>query len=255
MPTTIVAGNWKMHGDIALAKTLLSAVATASEQLDHIELSVLPPAVFMPLAEQVLQNTSATWGGQNIYFEEQGAFTGEIAAPMLTAFQAKYVLVGHSERRQLFQEKDAVVAKKFKLAVANQLHPILCVGETLSEYQGQQTEKVILRQLDAVLSLVGIGAFAKAVIAYEPVWAIGTGHSATPEQAQQVHASIRQHLAKHDLAIAESVAILYGGSVKPANAGELLAMPDINGGLIGGASLKADDFIAIARIANEQVNT
>ncbi len=255
MPNTMIAGNWKMHGDIALAQTLLSAVATASGQLNHIELSVLPPAVFIPLAQQQLTNTSVTWGGQNIHFEAQGAFTGEIAAPMLIAFDAKYVLVGHSERRQLFHETDDIVAKKFKAAVNNQLHPILCVGESLTDYQQQQTEKVVLRQLDAVLSLVGITAFTNAVIAYEPVWAIGTGHSATPDQAQQVHALIRQHLAKHDPSIAESISILYGGSVKPANARDLFAMPDINGGLIGGAALNADDFIGIANIASEQVTT
>lgn len=253
MARMIIAGNWKMHGDLALANTLLSAVATASEQLKQIELAVLPPAIFIPLVQQQLQSTSATWGGQNSYFETEGAFTGEVSANMFTAFDCKYILVGHSERRQLFQEKDTVIAKKFKAAITSQLQPILCVGETLSEYQQQHTEKVVLQQLDAVLSLNGISAFANAVIAYEPVWAIGTGHSATPEQAQHVHQLIRQHLAKHDPTIAESVPILYGGSVKPANAGELFAMPDINGGLIGGASLKADDFIAIANIANEQV--
>ena len=245
----IVAGNWKMHGDKSFAQSLLQAVAAAGQGLQPVELLVFPPAIWLPLAQTCLQDTAVAWGAQNLYFESQGAFTGEICAEMLKSVQATSVLVGHSERRQLFAETDEVVAKKYQAAVLADLRPILCVGESESEREAGQTEAVILRQLDAVLSQVGIAGFRHAMIAYEPVWAIGTGQSAKPADAQAVHALIRAHLAKADNSIAASLPILYGGSVKPGNAADLFAMPDIQGGLIGGASLKAEDFIAIAMAA------
>ncbi|MCD6056352.1 MAG: triosephosphate isomerase [Gammaproteobacteria bacterium] len=243
-----------MHGDLTLAATLLSAAAKTSQKLSKVELVVLPPAPFIPLAEQYLHTTSAKWGAQHCHFESSGAFTGEISVEMLAEFHAHYVLVGHSERRHLFAESDVIIAKKFKKIHLAGLHPILCVGETLAEREAGQTEAVILRQLEAVLSYAGIEAFANAVLAYEPVWAIGTGRSASPEEAQAVHVLIRHYLIKYDKNLAKSISILYGGSVKPANAGDLFAMPDINGGLIGGASLIADEFTTLALIAEEKGN-
>lgn len=247
----IVAGNWKMHGDKSFAQSLLQALAAASQDLLPVSLWVFPPAIWLPLAQTYLQDSAVSWGAQNLYFESEGAFTGEICASMLKSVQASCVLVGHSERRQLFAETDAVVAKKYQAAISAGLRPVLCVGESQCEREAGQTESVICRQLDAVLSQVGIAGFSHAAVAYEPVWAIGTGCSAKPADAQAVHAWIRSHLAKHDHHIAASLPILYGGSVKPDNAADLFAMPDIQGGLIGGASLNVQDFVAIAMAAKE----
>jgi triosephosphate isomerase len=197
-----------------------------------------------------LAGTAVTWGGQNLSTHASGAYTGEVAASMLTDFGCKYVIVGHSERRTLYGEDDAVVAEKFEVARKAGLVPIFCVGETLEEREGGTTEAVIARQLDAVLERFGAKALAAGVIAYEPVWAIGTGRTATPQQAQDVHAYIRERIAGKDPAVADGIRILYGGSMKPDNAVELMAQTDIDGGLIGGAALKASDFLAICTAAN-----
>jgi triosephosphate isomerase len=199
------------------------------------------------LVEQQLSGTPIAWGTQNLSEHASGAYTGEVAGPMLQDFHCAYVIVGHSERRTLYGETDEVVARKFAAARKIGLKPILCVGETLEERDQSITESVVERQLKAVLDLEGVEAFNDAVIAYEPVWAIGTGRTATPQQAQDVHAFIRAKLADRDSAVAAKTRILYGGSMKAANAGELLAMPDIDGGLIGGASLEAKEFLAIAK--------
>jgi triosephosphate isomerase len=199
--------------------------------------------------EAQLQGTPLVWGAQNLSTEASGAFTGEISTSMLQDFHCKYVIVGHSERRSLYGEDDAVVAKKFAVARAAGLKPILCVGESLDERENGVTEAVVARQLDAVIALEGIAALADGVIAYEPVWAIGTGKTASPEQAQEVHQFIRQRIAEQDAAVAEKVQILYGGSMNAANAAELLTQADIDGGLIGGASLKSEDFLTICRAA------
>jgi triosephosphate isomerase len=202
------------------------------------------------MVETLIANTAIKLGAQDVAEQMQGAFTGEVSAPMLQEFACQYVIVGHSERRALFGEKDEDTARKFAAARKQSLIPILCVGESLDEREQGITEQVVARQLDAVIELEGIEALAEAVIAYEPVWAIGTGKTASPEQAQAVHAFIRAKLAALNSAIAEKVQILYGGSVKGSNAAELFAMPDIDGGLIGGASLDAQEFLAICRAGN-----
>jgi triosephosphate isomerase len=201
------------------------------------------------MTQAELAGTVISWGGQNLSAEQSGAFTGEVAASMLTDFGCKYVIVGHSERRTLYGEDDSQVARKYAAARAAGLKPILCVGETLEERERGVTEEVVARQLDAVINLEGVSALADGVIAYEPVWAIGTGVTATPEQAQEVHAFIRKRVGSRDMDVADNLRILYGGSMKPDNAAELIAKPDIDGGLIGGASLKAADFLAICKAA------
>jgi triosephosphate isomerase (TIM) len=213
------------------------------------EVVVCPPFILIPLTAEKLAGAAVAWGGQNLSVHKSGAYTGEVSGPMLRDYGCTYVIVGHSERRTLYGENDALVAEKYAAAQAAGLIPILCVGETLQEREANQTEAVIARQLDAVLGKHGIGSFANAVVAYEPVWAIGTGKTATPQQAQDVHRFIRGRLAAGDKAVAENLRILYGGSMKGGNAGELLAQADIDGGLIGGASLQAEEFLAICRAA------
>ena len=249
MRQSLVAANWKMNGSSQSNQSLLNALKQGITKTSNTEMVVCPPFVYLSQVKEVLKDTIITWGAQNLSHEAPGAFTGEIAAKMLVDFNCKYVIVGHSERRHLYGESDELVAKKFACAQAVGLIPIFCVGELLAERETGQTEAVVQRQLEAVINLQGINTLEQAVIAYEPVWAIGTGKTATPEQAQEVHAFIRQHLAKHDPKIAEKVQILYGGSVKGSNAGELFAMADIDGGLIGGASLKADEFLTIYHAA------
>jgi triosephosphate isomerase len=205
--------------------------------------------VFIPTAQAELSGTAISWGGQNLSTEQSGAFTGEVSASMLLEFGCTYVIVGHSERRTLYGEDDALVARKFAVARAAGLKPVLCVGETLDEREKGITEEVVARQVDAVIELEGAQALADGVIAYEPVWAIGTGVTATSEQAQEVHAFIRRRIAGHDAAVADGLRILYGGSMKPDNAADLMSNADIDGGLIGGASLKAADFLAICKAA------
>jgi len=246
MRKKLVAGNWKMHGSLAENAALLSALKPA---LAGIEAVVCVPFPYLAQAQSELAGSSIAWGAQNLSEHSKGAYTGEVSASMLRDFGCSHVIVGHSERRSLYGESDQQVAAKFIAAQAGGLVPILCVGESLEERESGITEQVVARQLDAVISAAGIGALANAIVAYEPVWAIGTGKTASPEQAQAVHAFIRSKIAGLDAAIADGLVIQYGGSVKAANAAELLAKPDIDGGLIGGASLVADEFVAICRAA------
>lgn len=250
MRQPLIAGNWKMNGSLASTRALLDAVTAQAETVaDSVEVAVLPPFVYLPETCARLANTSVRWGAQNLSEKTSGAYTGEVAAAMLTDFGCHYVLVGHSERRALYGETDALVAAKFAAAQAQSVQPILCVGETLDERDQGITLTVITRQLEAVLQQSGVKALQQAVIAYEPVWAIGTGRTATPEQAQEVHAYIRSMIAEYDVTMANSVRILYGGSVKGNNAQALFAMADIDGGLVGGASLDIGEFSAIIQAA------
>jgi triosephosphate isomerase len=246
MRKKLVAGNWKMHGSLAENAALLSALKPA---LAGIEAVVCVPFPYLAQAQAELTGSSIAWGAQNVCEQAKGAFTGEVSASMLLDFGCTYVIVGHSERRSLYGESDALVARKYVAAQAAGLTPILCVGESLAERESGVTEAVVSRQLDAVIDAAGVASLAKAVIAYEPVWAIGTGKTASPEQAQAVHAFIRGRVAALDASVADQLVIQYGGSVKAANAAELMAQPDIDGGLIGGASLVADEFVAICRAA------
>jgi triosephosphate isomerase len=247
MRRKLVAGNWKMNGSTGSIRELLQGILGGAADVAAVELAVFPPFVYLDAVARQLTGAAIGWGAQNLSEHASGAHTGEVAGPMLKDFGCTYVIVGHSERRTLYGESDQVVARKYAAARKFGLKPILCVGETLEERERGVTEAVVERQLKAVLDLEGIASFADAVIAYEPVWAIGTGRNATPEQAQEVHAFIRAKLAALDPALASQVRILYGGSVKGSNAGELLAMPDIDGGLVGGASLDPKDFLAIAK--------
>lgn len=249
MRKALVAGNWKMNGSLTSTRELLTTIKQGSS-VDNVELAVLPPSIYLAETAALLANTSIAWGAQNLSEHVKGAYTGEIAASMLQDFNCTYVLVGHSERRALYGESDALVAAKFATARAADLRPILCVGESLSEREQGNTHAVVSRQLDAVLALESINAINDCVIAYEPVWAIGTGETATPEQAQDVHAFIRGKIAEQDATIASLVQILYGGSVKSSNAAALFSQPDIDGGLIGGASLDGEEFLRIAQAAH-----
>ncbi len=249
MRQVLIAGNWKMNGSRSSIRELLDGVKAGAGEVKSAELAVCAPYPYLADVQEQLTGTSISWGAQNLSTEEKGAFTGEVSAAMLLDFACKYVIVGHSERRSLYGEDDALVAKKYAVARKAGLNPIFCVGETLEERESNVTEDVVARQIDALIALEGVAALADGVIAYEPVWAIGTGKTASPEQAQAVHAFIRAKLADADAAVAEKVQILYGGSMNPGNAADLLAMADIDGGLIGGASLKADDFLAIGKAA------
>lgn len=248
MRRTIVAGNWKLHGSRQFATELVGQVA-AGLPLQGVELVILPPLPYLGDLVEDFEGTALAFGSQDVSSNEKGAYTGEVSAAMLVDVGARYGLVGHSERRQYHRESSELVARKFVAAVHAGLVPVLCVGETLEQREAGQTEQVIAAQLAPVLELAGVDAFAGAVVAYEPVWAIGTGRTASPEQAQAVHAFIRGEVAGRDARIADSLPILYGGSVKPDNAAELFSQPDVDGGLVGGASLVAADFLAIARAA------
>ncbi len=244
MRTKLVVGNWKMYGSLAANLTLLTRLKEAAPAL-ACEMAVCVPFPYLAQAKSVLGGSPAAWGSQNVSKQAQGAHTGEVAASMLIEFGCRYAIVGHSERRALYGETDEKAARKFAAAQRFGITPILCIGETLAEREQGVTAAVVTRQLRAVIDEVGVAAFARAVVAYEPVWAIGTGKTATPAQAQEVHALIRACVAASSPEIAAGLRLLYGGSVKPDNARELFAMPDIDGGLIGGASLLADDFLAI----------
>ena len=245
MRSSLIAGNWKMNGNLQSVVELVEGIKAGDA--GKAELAIFPPAVFLMKVGGMLADSEIALGAQNVGDQEAGAFTGEIAAAMLKECGCRYALVGHSERRSLYLETDQLVAARFAMAVASGIIPILCVGEALQERDQGITEDVVAGQLDAVIDLSGIDGIARAIIAYEPVWAIGTGKVATPDQAQEVHAFIRGKLARLDVGVAEQVKILYGGSMNPSNAAELLSQPDIDGGLIGGASLKADDFLSIAQ--------
>ncbi len=249
MRQPLIAGNWKMNGSRSSNKALLDGIKAGIGEVKSAEVVVCAPYVYLADVEQQLAGTAIAWGAQNLSSEIKGAFTGEIAASMLLDFKCQYVIVGHSERRTLYGEDDDVVTKKFAIAHEAGLKPILCVGETLEEREQGITEDVIARQINAVMNTLGANVLADGVIAYEPVWAIGTGITATPQQAQDVHAFIRKLIAHQDPGVAELIRIQYGGSMNAGNADELLAMHDIDGGLIGGASLKSEDFLTICRAA------
>lgn len=236
-----------MHGSLTQNAALLDAVAEGMKQLSGVDCAVCVPFPYLSQAQQKLSGTAVKWGAQDAHQLEKGAYTGEVSASMLQDFGCHYVIVGHSERRSLYGESSQLVAEKFAAVQKAGMLPILCVGETLEQREAGSTETVVAEQLDAVIALLGVQCLREAVVAYEPVWAIGTGKTATPEQAQAVHAFIRQRIAEHDEQVAAGLCILYGGSVKAGNAAELFAMSDIDGGLIGGASLIAEDFLAICR--------
>ncbi len=247
----LIAGNWKMNGTRNSAAALLDAIKKGADEVSHADLAVFPPAIFLEQTERALQGTSIAWGGQNFYFEPFGAFTGELSSGMLCEFGCHYVLIGHSERRTLLGETDHVVQLKYQMALQTGLTPIVCIGETLEERKNHLTVHVLRRQLEAIFSISDETTHLhQSVVAYEPVWAIGTGLTAQPEMAQEVHAQIREWVAEYDKQAAENLRILYGGSLKKENAAALFAMPDINGGLIGGASLNAAEFLDIARLCS-----
>ncbi len=250
MRQRLVVGNWKMHGSLPENQALLDKVAAAAGDLSRAVAAVCVPFPYLAQARSALTGSKAAWGGQNVSQHPKGAFTGEVSAGMLREFGCRYVIVGHSERRQLFGEDDATVALKAKAVLAEGMVPIVCVGETLTQREQGVTEEVVGRQLGVVADQLGADAMKVSVLAYEPVWAIGTGKTASPDQAQAVHAYLREVLAARDKAIAASMPILYGGSVKAANAAELFGMRDVDGGLIGGASLVAEEFLAICRAAD-----
>ena len=247
MRRKLVAGNWKMHGSLAQNAALLDAIASGMAQLAKVDCAVCVPFPYLFQAQQKLSGSPVKWGAQDVHQLDKGAYTGEVSTAMLNDFACRYVIVGHSERRALYGESSALVAEKFAAAQKAGLLPILCIGETLEQREAGTTEAVVAEQLDAVVSLLGVQALRNAVLAYEPVWAIGTGKTASPQQAQAVHAFIRQRIAALNGQVAQGLCILYGGSVKGSNASELFSQPDIDGGLIGGASLIAEDFLAICR--------
>ena len=244
MRKKLIAGNWKMHGNKQQIKLLIEDIISGSKNITN-ELVVFPPFIFLAQVAELLQGTNIHYGAQTVSQYPQGAYTGEISADMLKDLGCRYVLIGHSERRCLFGETNTVVVEKYQAAVANGLIPIVCVGETLSEHESNRTEVVVAEQVRAILALKP--SQDQFMIAYEPIWAIGTGKTATPDQAQAVHAFIRQQVFDYDKMIAENIRILYGGSVKPDNAIALFNETDIDGGLIGGASLKANAFLDIAK--------
>ena len=258
MRVKLVAGNWKMNGNLASSQALLTAILPQLSKLSRARFAVCVPFPYLAKASQVLAGSNLALGAQDLSQFDEGAYTGDVAAAMLVDCGCRYVIVGHSERRSVFAERDDTVALKYAQAVKHRLTPILCVGETLAEREAGATEAVVARQLDAVTQHCGVAGIAQGVIAYEPVWAIGTGRTATPQQAQAVHAFIRGRVAAADRRLAENVLILYGGSVKASNAAQLFAMADVDGGLIGGASLVAEEFVAIcaaAQSAREMVDS
>jgi triosephosphate isomerase len=253
MRQKLVVGNWKMHGSRTQVRQLIEDVAAGTAGLNDVEIAVAPTFLHLGLAAQLSQQVGAKHlklAAQNLYPQEQGAFTGEVSAPMLADYGVTYVIVGHSERREIFAETDQAVAVKFQAAQEGGLLPILCVGEALQQREQGSSEEVVLSQLDAVIAAAGVEALQSAVIAYEPIWAIGTGKTASPEQAQGIHRVLREHIAKSNSTIAAGVRILYGGSVKASSATELFDQTDIDGGLVGGASLKAEEFISICKSAD-----
>jgi triosephosphate isomerase len=249
MARPTVIANWKMNGSIASNALLINSMADELGKVSDVDLGVCVPFPYLAQMQQVLKGGNLKLGAQNVNAEKSGAYTGEVSCEMLQEFNCHYVLVGHSERRALFGESDSALTKKFEAVVNANMVPVLCVGETLDQRKSGQTSAVVAAQINAVLSGVGITACRNAVIAYEPIWAIGTGETATPEQAQQVHAEIRQLLATESEEIAQAMPLLYGGSVNEVNASALFAQPDVDGGLVGGASLSAESFIEICQSA------
>ncbi|TMG78772.1 MAG: triose-phosphate isomerase [Betaproteobacteria bacterium] len=249
MRAGLVAGNWKMHGSLASNARLLDDLKAGLRHAEGVGYAVCVPFPYLAQVSAALSGSRIAWGAQDVSEHDAGAYTGEVSGAMLKEFGCRFAIVGHSERRELYAEDDSRVAAKFVAAQRAGLTPILCVGETLEQRERGETESVVGRQLDAVLAAAGSAALANAALAYEPVWAIGTGRNAAPREAQDVHAFIRARLAARDRGLAQRATIVYGGSVKPGNAKELFAMPDVDGGLIGGASLVAEDFIAICAAA------
>jgi triosephosphate isomerase (TIM) len=249
MRRQMVAGNWKMHGSRAVNQALLAELEMSLKPEWPIDIAVFPPYVYLSDAVRMLEDGRIAVGAQDVCAESGGAFTGQVCAAMLKDVGCRYVIVGHSERRRWYHEDDALVARKFAAVLGADLVPVLCVGETLEEREARRTEAVIARQLDAVIAMHGVGGFAQAILAYEPVWAIGTGRTASPAQAQEVHSFLRNRIHAQDAKIARHLRILYGGSVKAGNAAELFSMPDVDGGLVGGASLSADEFQQICAAA------
>ena len=246
MRRSLVGGNWKMNGSVLMTDDLLTGLKEGVDRsLLAVDVVVCPPFLYIPLAVQMLAGTTIEVGAQNLDIHKPGAYTGEIAAEMLKEQRCGYVIVGHSERRALYGESSDLVAQKVKAAMAAELKPIVCVGETLEERERGDTGRVVREQLMSVLDLNGVDIFPFAIVAYEPVWAIGTGRSASPDQAQEVHALIRESIAELNPVVADQTRLLYGGSVKPENAQGIFSSPDIDGGLIGGAALVASDFLAI----------
>ena len=248
MRQKMVAGNWKMNGTTNGVRELVSGIKAGLDG-PSCEVTVCPPFVYLPTVAAEIAGSAIKLAAQNMCDKDAGAFTGEISGPMLKDIGCEYVILAHSERRAMFGETDEVAARKYAAALNHNLKPIFCIGETLGEREQDITEDVIARQIDAIINAEGVASLANAIVAYEPVWAIGTGKTATPDQAQSVHAFIRNRVANLDAGIAESLRILYGGSMNPGNAADLIAQTDIDGGLIGGASLKADDFLAIINAA------
>ena len=252
MRRKLVAGNWKMHGSRAESAALVASIGAAMPA--NADVAVIPPFPYLAELIGACANKHLLFGAQDLSEHASGAYTGEVSASMLRDVGCRLVLVGHSERRQYHAETDQVVARKFVAAQAAGLVPVLCVGELLEHREAGETEAIVASQIDAVIDFAGIAAFSEAVVAYEPVWAIGTGKTATPGQAQEVHAFLRDNFSRRDARIGSSLRLLYGGSVKASNAAELFAEPDIDGGLIGGASLVAADFIAICDAASAAAN-
>jgi triosephosphate isomerase len=249
MRKVLVAGNWKMNGNQASTGELCKGIADGMAALGEVDVLVCPPSILISIAAAALETSGVMVGGQDLDVNSAGAFTGQTSAAMLLDAGCNYVIVGHSERRQFYGDTDVLVAEKTQVALDAGLIPIVCLGESQAERGSGVTEEIVGAQLKAVLDKVGIAAFSSAVIAYEPVWAIGTGLTASPEQAQDVHAFIRNLLADKDQSVADQCRILYGGSMKPGNAVELISKPDIDGGLIGGAALASEDFLGICSAA------
>lgn len=253
MRQKLVVGNWKMHGSRDQIRQLVEGIATGTAGLKEAEVAIAPTLLHIDMAAELCAREGSSHlalAAQNLYAAPQGAYTGEVSAPMLAEYGVRYAIVGHSERRELFAESDETVAAKFVAAQENGLWPILCIGETLEQRDQGTSEQVVLSQLDAVIDAVGIDAFRSAVVAYEPIWAIGTGKTASPEQAQEIHGALRAHLASAGGEVAADLRLLYGGSVKAANAAELFGQADIDGGLVGGASLEANEFVSICKSAD-----
>lgn len=249
-----------MNGSSASNQQLLEGILAKADTFSNVDVALFPPAVYLQQVQTALNGTRLHWGTQNLSQFRQGAYTGEISAAMLRDFGCEFVLIGHSERRCLYSELDLdqlvldhIIAEKYEMAIKEGLTPIVCIGESPEEHAAGRTEEVVARLLDTVIAHQGAKTLSKAVLAYEPVWAIGTGRTASPEWAQDVHSFMRQRVAKHDAATADSLRILYGGSVKGNNAAPLFIKPDIDGGLIGGASLDADEFIAICQAAESKI--
>ena len=256
MRRKLVVGNWKMHGSLAQNEQLTASLISGLRDLKNADYAVCVPHPYLFQAQQLLQGTNIAWGGQNVSPYEKGAYTGGVSASMLKDFGCTYAIIGHSERRALIHETNTRAAASFGVALKAGLTPIFCVGETLEEHKAGLAQKVVEEQMTAILAALGMEGFSRAVqqravLAYEPVWAIGTGNTATPEQAQSMHVFIRKAIAELDADVANRVRIIYGGSVNPSNARQLFVMPDIDGGLIGRCSLSADDFMEICRAVSD----